>query len=115
MPKRHNGLFHGIANFRSLRRSALKAAKGKRGKPGAAAFLADLEGECLRLESELEDGSYRPGAYIKIEVWEPKHRVVSAAPFRDRVVHHALCAIGHLQERGFFVVGCVRGSGVVVI
>ncbi len=93
MPKRHNSLFHGIANFRSLRRSALKAAKGKRGKPGAAAFLADLEGECLRLESELEDGSYRPGAYIKIEVWEPKHRVVSAAPFRDRVVHHALCAI----------------------
>ena len=33
---------------------------------------------------------------------DPKRRIVSAAPFRDRVVHHALCAvIEPLFERGF--------------
>lgn len=102
MPRRHDGLFSAIANFRSLRRSALKAVKGKRGKPGAAAFLADLERECLRLERQLQDGTYRPGEYVKIEVWDPKHRIVSAAPFRDRVVHHALCAvIAPMFEAGF--------------
>ena len=33
---------------------------------------------------------------------DPKERLVSAAPFRDRVVHHALCAvIVPFFERGF--------------
>jgi hypothetical protein len=35
-------------------------------------------------------------------VREPKRRLVSAAPFRDRVVHHALCAVAEpVFERGF--------------
>jgi retron-type reverse transcriptase len=35
-------------------------------------------------------------------VRDPKRRVVSAAPFRDRVVHHALIhVISPLFERGF--------------
>jgi hypothetical protein len=102
MPRRHDGLFDRIANFRSLRRAALRAARGKRAKPGAAAFLADLEPEILRLERALRDGSYRPGAYVKIELFDPKHRIVSAAPFRDRVVHQALCGvIAPIHETGF--------------
>ena len=44
----------------------------------------------LRLERELRAGAYRPGGYKRIEVFDPKHRIVSAAPFRDRVVHRAL-------------------------
>ena len=66
---------------------------GKRKKPGAASFFANLERELLRLERELRDGSYRPGRYVEILVRDPKERLVSAAPFRDRVVHHALCAV----------------------
>ena len=35
-------------------------------------------------------------------VKEPKERLVSAAPFRDRVVHHALCAVvSPIFEAGF--------------
>jgi RNA-directed DNA polymerase len=61
-----------------------------------------LEPELLRLERELQDGTYRPGRYVEIKVRDPKERIVSAAPFRDRVVHHALCAvISPLFERGF--------------
>jgi retron-type reverse transcriptase len=102
MPRRHDDLFDAIANFQALRGAAMRAAKGKRAKPGAAAFLADLEKELLRLERQLRDGTYRPGAYVKIEVFDPKHRIVSAAPFRDRVVHHALCAIvAPIFEAGF--------------
>ncbi len=58
--------------------------------------------ELLRLERELQDRSYRPGRYVEIEIRDPKRRVVSAAPFRDRVVHHALCSvIEPVFERGF--------------
>lgn len=93
MPKRHDDLFGGIANFAALRLAARRAIKGKRKKPGAAAFMANFEREILRLDSELRDGSYTPGRYVEILVREPKERLVSAAPFRDRVVHHALCAV----------------------
>ena len=102
MPKKHRDLFNDIASFPALTSAALFAAKGKRAKPGVAAFLANLEKEVLRLERQLRDGSYRPGRYKKIEVFDPKHRIVSAAPFRDRVVHHAFCAVcAPLFERGF--------------
>ena len=102
MPKRHNHLFGQIASFQALHAAAQRAVRGKRGKAGAAAFMAQLEPECLRLERSLLDGSYRTGRYVEIVVRDPKRRLVSAAPFRDRVVHHALfSAIGPVFERGF--------------
>ena len=58
--------------------------------------------DVLFLERVLWSGRYTPGRYKTIEVFDPKHRVVSAAPFRDRVVQHALCAVVEpLFERGF--------------
>jgi retron-type reverse transcriptase len=102
MAKRHNDLFRSIANFGALRAAARRAVRGKRRKPGAGAFFANLERELLRLERELRDGTWQPGRYVEIRVREPKERTVSAAPFRDRVVHHALCAvIDPLFETGF--------------
>ena len=102
MPHRHDRLFDGIANFRSLHAAALRAVAGKRRKPGAAAFMANLETGLLQLERELQAGEWRPGRYVEIEVKAPKRRLVSAAPFRDRVVHHAVhAAVAPLFERGF--------------
>ncbi|MEQ1618764.1 MAG: RNA-directed DNA polymerase [Terricaulis sp.] len=102
MPKRHDSLFGQIATFQALRAGARKAIRGKRKKPGASAFQFGLERELLRLERELQDGTYKPGRYIEIELKSPKKRLVSAAPFRDRVVHHALVnVVGPIFEHGF--------------
>jgi len=79
MPERHDGLYDRIANFGALRRAARYAVRGKRKKPGASAFFANLEKELLRLERELRSQTYRPGRYLTIEVNDPKHRLVSAA------------------------------------
>ena len=92
MTRRADDLFPGIASFPALEAAARRAARGKRRKPGAAAFLACLEREVLRLERELLAGEWQPGRYVEIAIRDPKPRTVSAAPFRDRVVHHALCA-----------------------
>ncbi|MBM4346385.1 MAG: RNA-dependent DNA polymerase [Deltaproteobacteria bacterium] len=63
------------------------------------AFLADLESNVLQLQRELVDGTWRPGPPRSFWIRDPKPRLISAAPFRDRVVHHALCAeIGPLFE-----------------
>ena len=102
MVRRHPDLFDRIAEFGALMQPTRRAVRGKRGKPGGAAFMAGLETEVLRLERELQTGTWRPGRYVEIEVLVPKHRIVSAAPFRDRVVHHALCAVVEpIFERGF--------------
>jgi len=102
MPKKPDQLFGRIANFAALHAAARQAIKGKRSKPGAAAFMANLEKELLRLERELNTTSWQTGAYTVIEVKDPKPRTVSAAPFRDRVVHHALCAVvAPVFERSF--------------
>ena len=100
--RRADDLFDRIATFDALCGAALRAAAGKRRVPGPVAFLANLETEVLGLERELRVGTWRPGGYVSFEVHAPKRRLISAAPFRDRVVHHALHAvIAPLFERGF--------------
>jgi retron-type reverse transcriptase len=102
MPRLHDQLFDRIANFQALHKAARRAVRGKRKKPGAASFFANLEGEVLALEVQLRGGTYRPGRYVAFKVDGPKERIVSAAPFRDRVVHHALCAVVEpIFETGF--------------
>ena len=79
-----------------------KAARGKRGKSTVAQFEHRLEDELIRLQSELIDQIYVPGKYVSFFIHEPKRRLISAAPFRDRVVHHALCnLIEPVFERSF--------------
>lgn len=61
---------------------------------------------------ELRSGSYRPGAHHSFEIFEPKRRVVAAAPFRDRVVHHAICrVIEPIWERRFIADTCACRPG----
>jgi len=79
-----------------------KASKGKRGQPNVASFEYKLEDNLLRLQRELRDKTYQPGAYHSFYIHDPKKRLISAAPFRDRVVHHALCnLIEPIFERSF--------------
>jgi retron-type reverse transcriptase len=61
-----------------------------------------LDIELLNLHRELTTESYQPGEYVHFTIHEPKRRLISAAPFRDRVVHHALCnVIEPIYERKF--------------
>jgi RNA-directed DNA polymerase len=79
-----------------------KASKGKRGKPAVAAFEYHLEDNLIHLQGELVTRTYQPGSYYSFYIHDPKRRLISAAPFRDRVVHHALCnVIEPLFERRF--------------
>lgn len=79
-----------------------RAAKGKRGHANVARFEHRLEENLLTLQQELRDQRYLPGPYTSFYIHEPKRRLISAAPFRDRVVHHALCnLIEPIFERTF--------------
>ncbi|MFN0105878.1 MAG: reverse transcriptase/maturase family protein [Bryobacteraceae bacterium] len=91
--KRAGNLWAALTGWPNLIAAAKNAAAGKRGRPDVAAYLLDLENEVARLRRRLLDGSYTPGTYRTFIVHEPKQRTISAAPFRDRVVHHALTQI----------------------
>ncbi len=93
MARSYTDLYPRITAFGDLRRAFRKAARGKRKNPEVAAFEYALESNLVRLESELEDHTYRPGPYRSSTIQDPKQRLISAAPFRDRVVHHALCNV----------------------
>jgi retron-type reverse transcriptase len=86
-------LYPQITSFSTLLAAFRKAAKGKRYRPEVLAFAANLEAELFRLQHELQSFTYAPGPYSQFTIREPKPRLVSAAPFRDRVVHHALIAV----------------------
>jgi hypothetical protein len=90
--KRVGELWDRVVSFQALHAAYLRARKGKRFTPEALAFEANREGNLARLAEELESGTYRPGPYRTFTIRDPKPRLISAAPFRDRVVHHALVA-----------------------
>ena len=98
---RNGELFKILCDSGHLIESARNAARGKRRKPDVAKFLLNLEPECFRLAGELASGVWQPGEYKSFYILEPKPRMISAAPFRDRVVHHALVSIlePHFERR----------------
>jgi retron-type reverse transcriptase len=91
--KTYNNLFDKIVSFDNLMLAAKKAQKGKRFKKATALFNLNLERELFRLQEELLEGTYRHGGYRDFYIHDPKRRLISAAPYRDRVVHHALCNV----------------------
>jgi RNA-directed DNA polymerase len=84
-------LYGQICTWENLYLAWRKASKGKRGREPAARLEYRLEDNLLQLQQELQDKRYRPGPYHSFYIHDPKRRLISAAPFRDRVVHHALC------------------------
>jgi RNA-directed DNA polymerase len=95
-------LYERICTWDNLYLAWRNAARGKRGRTPAASFEFHLEDNLLQLQEELQRKTYCPGPYHSFTIHEPKHRLISAAPFRDRVVHHALCnVIEPMFERRF--------------
>jgi retron-type reverse transcriptase len=80
-----------VYDWENLLLAYRKASKGKRGLADVAEFEYKLEEHLFQLQAELKNKSYQPGAYHSFYIHDPKKRLISAAPFRDRVVHHALC------------------------
>ena len=91
--KRHGNIYPQIIDFANILTAARKAQKGKRFRSNVLAFNYKLESELINIQHELRDKTYQPGAYRTFYIKEPKTRMISAAPYPDRVVHHALCNI----------------------
>lgn len=100
--KRYGDLWDEVVSFENLTKAFYKARKGKSRTPEAAEYLLHLEEYIFSLQEELCHSSYKAGAYRVFTIFEPKERVIAAVPFKDRVVHHAVCnVIEPLFDKGF--------------
>ncbi|MDH5776439.1 MAG: RNA-directed DNA polymerase [Nitrospirota bacterium] len=107
-------MFDRLTAFPNLLRAAHLAQRGKRRRPNVSDFFLNLEPELVDVQSALRTRTYQPGPFRTFVIRDKKPRVISAAPFRDRVVHHALCqVIEPLFERRFLYdsYACRKGKG----
>ena len=87
--KRHGELFEELCRFENLYRASRKARRSKRNRKDVEQFEFHLEKNLLELSETLRNMTYRPGPFRSFTISDPKPRLISAAPYRDRIVHHA--------------------------
>ncbi|MGH8584535.1 MAG: hypothetical protein ACREWG_17555, partial [Gammaproteobacteria bacterium] len=112
--QREKNLFPRVADFANLYRAFLGASHGKRERPEVQAFEYHLETRLWEIRDELAGGAYAWGPFHRFWVCDPKRREIRAAPFRDRVVHHALFnVLDPIFRRGFIAdsYACIPGRG----
>ncbi len=93
MMKTFTNLYPQVYSFGNLYHAFRQARLGKRDRVAVADFEFDLEINLALLSRQLREQTYTPGPYTNFYIREPKRRLISAAPFCDRVVHHALCQV----------------------
>lgn len=100
--KRYGNLWQQVTDFENLLRASRQAQRGKRFRSNVLDFNYHLEENLAALQQALQSQTYQPGTYRSFRIFEPKPRLISAAPYRDRVVHHTLCnVIVPIFERTF--------------
>jgi RNA-directed DNA polymerase len=108
-------LFTRVVEFENLHAAYRGARVCKRYRSPILKFGYHLEENLLALRYQLEQKTYRHGPYREFVVLDSKKRVIKAAPFRDRVVHHAVCnVIDPILDSGFIYdsYACRKGKGV---
>jgi len=88
--KRQGNLLESVADPENLRLAFWKARKAKEGKTEVAEFRKCLDKNLLSLREELLSGTVEIGNYQYFTIYDPKERLICAASFRERVLHHAL-------------------------
>ena len=112
--KRYGNLWDTVISWPNLLLAARKARSGKRRRSVVARFELQREWHVLKLRDELQAGVYQPGTFTTHRISHPKPRLISAAPYRDRVVHHAIMnVLMPLMEKRLhpFCFACRQGKG----
>ena len=88
--RRAGNLYVRICDPDNLREAFLKARRGKSSRPDVMAYVANLDANLADLRRRLENRDWAIGDYRYFTVFDPKERTICAAPFSERVLHHAV-------------------------
>lgn len=112
----YKNLYEKVYDFQNLYDAYLSARRGKRGYESVARYEENLERELIALQDELIYQSYRPGKYKAFYTNDGKTRLILVAPFRDRVLQHAIAnVIAPIFEAGYYAhsYACIPGKGTL--
>jgi hypothetical protein len=112
--KRAGHLLEEIADPDNLRHAFHAACKGKRAKADVVAYNESMAANLDALRRELLSGCVAVGGYRQFKVYDPKERVITVAPFGQRVLHHVIMRVcepvfeRHLIHHTY---ACRKGKG----
>jgi RNA-directed DNA polymerase len=86
-----------IACMDNLNLAFYKAQKGKAAHPEVLAYRRRLQANLLDLQRQIVSGDIETGHARSFTIYDPKKRVICAAPFSQRVLHHALMNLCHVS------------------
>ncbi|MBR1808209.1 MAG: hypothetical protein IJ776_02325 [Paludibacteraceae bacterium] len=101
--KREGYIIEQAADMDNLRLAFHQAQCGKSGKQEVIRFREHLERNLLQLRKNLLEGKVLVGDYKLFRIYDPKERVVCAASFEERVMHHALMNVCAPRFEGHFI------------
>jgi RNA-directed DNA polymerase len=111
------GIFSQIFSYENLLLAWSKTQKLRRYRPDVVKFRANLDENLIEIQNSLIWECYTVGEYRNFYVHEPKKRLVSALPLRDRVVQHAINnVVEPLVDKTFFFDShaCRAGHGTTL-
>ncbi len=114
--KRIGNIIPRVAEYGNLTLAFWKAAKGKRLCREVRIFEANLTSHLAQLSQDVTSGMLIPGKFHRFVVCDSKRRIIHAASFRERVLHHAIMNIvGADFQRGAIEqsYACRKGKGNV--
>jgi len=112
--KRVSQIWPRFVSWQNLLIASSKARRRKRSRRCVLQFEFRREQELIALLHELKSHSWNPGPFTTHWISRPKYRLISAALYRDRVVHHAIMNLlepildPRLHPHSF---ACRRGKG----
>lgn len=93
--KRVNFLMPVIFDRKNLYKAFWKARKGKDGKQYVEKYRENLENNLDQLSNQIQSADVKVGDYNYFKIFDPKERLICAAAFEERVLHHALMNVCH--------------------
>ncbi len=114
--KTFNNLYPKIYDFENLLSAYNSAKKNKRFKNEIIDFGLRIDENLIQIQNELMHHSYQPSRYREFLIHEPKERLILSLPFRDRVVHQAICKVIEPIFDNTFIhdtYACRKGKGTL--
>lgn len=88
--KKSGQLRASVLDLENLKLAFWKAARGKADREAVQVYRSRLDFELQRLGAGLADQSFPVGKASRFVIHDPKRRIIHAAAFPERVLHHAL-------------------------
>jgi len=108
-------LYESIGDWENLFLAWRLARRGKSARAEVAEFALNLESELFELQEALTCGCWQPSPVRHFTIYERKPRMITVAPFRDRVMQHAIMnVVEPVLDAGMCgsSYACRKGKGV---